>query len=256
MTSPAPPDTPPEPEAAADAAGPDAAGLDATGLDATGPVAARRRLATDFAPRAAAGIAGQVATSRRGFVRFMKIVLPLGAVALVGLIAAWPQLAKRDGGFGLSFSSVNTDELALVMNNPRFRGSDNQGQPFVVTAERATQDPEDAKQVTLDRITADITLNDGAWLSLAANSGLFNSDMQLLTLHGDIAVYSDRGYEFHGINAEVDLTTGVIASDDKVWGHAAFGSIQANGMRVYDRGKAIVFINGVKTTLHPRGAAG
>lgn len=213
------------------------------------------RLAADFVPRAAQGGAGQLG-SRRGFVRFMKFVLPVGAVALVGLIAAWPQISKRDGRFGLTFSSVNTEEMALVMNNPRYRGSDNQGQPFVVTADRATQDPDDAKQVTLDRVSADITLNNGAWVSLSANTGLFNNNTQTLTLHGDINVYSDRGYEFHGINAEVDLTTGVIASDDKVWGHAALGSIRANGMRVYDRGKAIVFINGVKTTLYPRGAAG
>lgn len=217
--------------------------------------APRSRLAADFAPRAAQGGVGQLG-SRRGFVRFMKFVLPVGAVALVGLIAAWPQLSKRDGRFGLTFSSVNTEEMALVMNNPRYRGSDNQGQPFVITADRATQDPDDAKQVTLDRVAADITLSSGAWVSLSANSGLFNNATQLLTLHGDINVYSDRGYEFHGINAEVDLTTGVIASDDKVWGHAALGSIRANGMRVYDRGKAIVFINGVKTTLYPRGAAG
>ncbi len=237
MTSPAPPSPPDQPD---------------TAPEATAP---RSRLAADFAPRAAQGAVGQLG-SRRRFVRFMKFVLPVGAVALVGLIAAWPQLSKRDGRFGLTFSSVNTEEMALVMNNPRYRGSDNQGQPFVITADRATQDPDDAKQVTLDRVAADITLNNGAWVSLSANSGLFNNATQLLTLHGDINVYSDRGYEFHGINAEVDLTTGVIASDDKVWGHAALGSIRANGMRVYDRGKAIVFINGVKTTLYPRGAAG
>jgi lipopolysaccharide export system protein LptC len=218
------------------------------------PAATRRHLGDDFAPRVTEPKAKP--GSRRRFVRFMKFVLPVGAMALVGLIAAWPQLMKRDAGFRLSFSSVDSQEMALVMNNPRFRGSDSSGQPYVVTADRAIQDPNDAKQVTLDKVAADITLNNGGWLSLTANTGVYNNNSRLLTLHGDINVFSDRGYEFHGITAEIDLMTGVMASDDKVWGHASLGSIRANGMRVYDKGKAIVFINGVKTTLYPRGAAG
>ncbi|WP_428247722.1 LPS export ABC transporter periplasmic protein LptC [Ferrovibrio sp.] len=225
-----------------------------TGSGAAASAAAGRRLRDDFAPRSGQGIAGQVVQRRRGFVRFMKFVLPVGAVALVGLIAAWPQLTKRDTGFRLAFSSIETQEMALVMNNPRFRGNDSNGQPYIVTADRAMQDPNDSKLVTLDKISADITLNDGAWISLTSNTGVYNNTARMLTLHGDINVYSDRGYEFHGINAEIDLNTGVLASDDKVWGHASLGSIRANGMRVYDRGKTIVFINGVKTTLNPRGA--
>jgi len=218
------------------------------------PAATRRHLSDDFAPRVAEARPRPV--SRRRFVRFMKFVLPVGAMALVGLIAAWPQLMKRDTGFRLSYSSIGSQEMALVMNNPRFRGSDSSNQPYMVTADRAIQDPNDSKQVTLDKVAADITLNNGGWLSLTANTGVYNNNSRLLTLHGDINVFSDRGYEFHGITAEIDLATGVMASDDKVWGHASLGSIRANGMRVYDKGKAIVFINGVKTTLYPRGAAG
>ncbi len=227
-------------------AAPDAGRGDAGGEQA----GVRERLAQNFGQRA-----GQL-QQRRGFVRFMKFVLPLCAVGLVGVMAAWPQLTRRDAGFRISFSSVETQEMALVMNNPRFRGIDGKGQPFVVTADRAVQDADDAKQVTMDNVVADISLADGGWLSLTANTGLYHDVSKLLTLHGNINVFGDRGYEFHGIVAEVDLNTGVVASDDKVWGHTGMGMIRANGMRVYEKGKTIVFLNGVKTTLHPRGQSG
>ncbi|MBX3454562.1 LPS export ABC transporter periplasmic protein LptC [Ferrovibrio sp.] len=219
----------------------------ASGEDGAG---VRARLAQNF------GQSIKQPKQRRGFVRFMKFVLPLCAVALVGVMAAWPQLTRREGGFRLSYSSIETQELALVMNNPRFRGIDGKGQPYVVTADRAVQDADDAKQVTMDNVAADIALTDGGWLSLTAKTGLYHDVSKLLTLHGDINVFGDRGYEFHGLVAEVDLNAGTVASDDKVWGHTGLGAIRANGIRVYDKGKTIVFINGVKTTLHPRGQSG
>lgn len=224
---------------------------DVTQAPAADPKATRSRVAAKFQPRSAS-----LRPQRRRFVQFMKFVLPLLAVGLVGLIVAWPQLSRRDAGFRLTFSSIESEEMQLVMNNPRFRGLDNKSQPYVVTADRAIQDPDDTKQVTLDNINADITLSDGGWLALTARTGLFHSETRILVLHGDINVYSDRGYEFHGMSAEVDLNTSVLASDEKVWGHSGLGAIRANGMRVYDKGRTIVFTNGVKTTLNPRGGQG
>lgn len=222
--------------------------------DSNGNAAApRERIGAVYAPR---GSGEAKPPRRRRFVQFMKFVLPLLAVVLVGVMLAWPRLTGRDGGFKISFSSVSTQEMALVMNNPKFRGSDAKGQPYVVTADRAIQDSTDSKQVTLDRITADMLLQDGGWVSLTANSGLYHDVAKLLTLHGDVSVFGDRGFEFHGNVVEVDLNTSIVASDDKVWGHNAMGQIRANGLRVYDKGQRIVFINGVKTTLLPRRRAG
>lgn len=213
--------------------------------------ASRGRQQQAYAPRAVY----EPVSSRRRFAQFMKFVLPMFAVVLVGVMVAWPRLTGRENGFRLSFSSVETQEFALVMNNPKFRGADAKGQPYVVTADRAIQDSTDSKQVTLDKVTGDIILQDGGWVSLSANSGLYHDVAKLLTLHGDISVFGDRGFEFHGIVAEVDLNTSIIASDDRVWGHSALGQIRANGMRIYDKGQRIVFINGVRTTLYPRGKA-
>lgn len=211
----------------------------------------RSRPAAEFAPRESGPVVAKLLRRRR-FVHFMKFVLPLFALGTVAAVIAWPQLAKRHAMLPLSFSDVETANAALVMNNPRYRGTDAKNQPYIVTADRAMQDPEDEQQVTLDNVKADLTANDGGWWSLTSNTGLYHGGQRLLHLFGDIAVFGDNGYEMHGITAEVDLNTSQLSSDDKVWGKSDLGLIRANGLRVYDKGRVIVFINGVNTTIHPR----
>ena len=105
------------------------------------PGVTRARPAAEFAPRDS-GAAVAKLLRRRRFVHFMKFVLPLFALGTVAAVIAWPQLVKRHAMLPLSFSDVETANAALVMNNPRYRGTDAKNQPYVVTADRAVQDPE------------------------------------------------------------------------------------------------------------------
>lgn len=212
---------------------------------------ARARPAAEFAPRDAGDAVAKLLRRRR-FVHFMKFVLPLFALGMVAVVIAWPQLAKRHAMLPLSFSDVESANAALVMNNPRYRGIDAKSQPYVVTADRAVLDPEDDQQVTLDNVKADLSANDGGWWSLTADTGLYHGGRKLLYLFGDISVFGDNGYEMHGTTAEIDLNTSLLSSDDKVWGQSGVGLIRANGLRVRDKGRVIVFINGVNTTIYPR----
>lgn len=206
---------------------------------------ARQRNA-GFTPRDAASVLSQLPRRRR-FVRFMKFILPTIAFGMLVAVFAWPQLTKR--GIPLPIWATRDEAGALVMNNPRYRGSDSSGQPYVVTADRAIQDPQDDKQVTMDRVQADFSMSSGQWWSLTSDTGVYNGTSQLLHLFGNIAVFGDRGYEMHGLSAEVNLQTKVIASDEKVWGQTDMGTINANGLRVYEGGRVILFINGVKTRI-------
>jgi lipopolysaccharide export system protein LptC len=213
--------------------------------------APRSRPAAEFAPRSAGPTAATL-LQRRRFVRFMKFVLPLVALGTVAAVIAWPQLTKRHAMLPLSFSDVETANAALVMNNPRYRGTDAKNQPYIVTADRAIQDSENDQQITLDNVQADLAANDGSWWSLSANTGLYDGGRRILHLFGDVSVFGDNGYEMHGTSAEVDLATSQLSSDEKVWGQSGVGFIQANGLRVFEKGRVIVFLNGVKTTIHPR----
>ncbi|WP_298727158.1 LPS export ABC transporter periplasmic protein LptC [uncultured Ferrovibrio sp.] len=223
-----------------------ASGFDETSRDM--PLPPRR--ADKIVPRDSSEAIGKLSRRRR-FARFMKFVLPLMALGTVAVVIAWPQLTKRHQVMSLTFNDVDSVNAALVMNNPRYRGTDSKDQPYVVTADRAVQDPEDSQQVTLDNVQADIT-SGGGWWSLMADTGLYHGGRQLLHLFGNVTVIGDNGYEMHGNSAEVNLETNVVISDEKVWGQSETGTIRANGLRIYDKGRVIVFVNGVNTTLYPR----
>ena len=190
---------------------------------------------------------------RSRFVGLLKLVLPLIALCLVALVIAWPQIYSRYQGFGLSFADVQIDDNQLRMLNARYQGVDERNRPYVVTADSATQDPKDHKLVSLDKLNADMTLEDGGWVSLSAKSGIYHETRKFLHLTDDINVYTDRGYEFHGAVADVDFNAGTVQSDQPVQGHGPSGSINSNRMLISDKGNRLLFSNGVKVTLYPNG---
>ena len=221
----------------------------AAGMDDRAPATKER--AAGFTPRHSGNLLVSLARRRR-YVQFMKFVLPLLAVVIVAMVLIWPQLTKRGNLLPLNFTDVDSSSSALVMKNPRYRGVDAQNQPYVVTADRAIQDPQDDQLVTMDRVQADLTMNGGGWWSMTADTGYYDGKKRLLDLYGNIQVFSDKGYEMHGLSAEINLDTKILSSDEKVWGHTDLGAIKANGLRVYDKGQVIHFINGVNTTIFPR----
>jgi lipopolysaccharide export system protein LptC len=141
------------------------------------------------------------------------------------------------------------------MLKARYRGTDRKNQPYLITADTATQQTDASKVIALDRVAGDLTSADGTWMTLNAKTGLFDQTGQTLWLQGDVNVWSDKGYEFHGLTADVNMKEGTLASDDKVWGHGPLGELRANGMRVFEKGDRIVFIKGVTTTLYPQAKA-
>lgn len=204
-----------------------------------------------FSPRDAVDVLAKLARRRR-FVQFMKFVLPALAVATMAVVVGWPRLTNREAMLPLSFSALESENAALVMSNPRYRGTDSNNQPYRVTADRAVQDPDDDQLVTLDKVNADISVNDGTWWSLTADTGFYDGNTSLLNLFGNVEIFGDAGYEMHTNSAEIDLKKNTVSSDEKVWGHSAMGEIRANGLRVYNGGRDIHFVNGVNTTIFPR----
>lgn len=209
-----------------------------------------RRL--DLAPRPAGAQQALARPAYSRFVGLMKRGLPALAASLAVVVLAWPGVLTRKEGFQLSFSGLRgLGEEELTMLNPRFMGVDRKGQPFVVTADSANQDPADARRVTLERVEADITLTDGSWLSLVASRGLYVQAEQTLTLEGPINIHSDTGYELHLSHAEMALAEGAAWSDSGVEGQGPFGQLRADRMRIEDQGQRMHFEGRVRLTVLP-----
>jgi lipopolysaccharide export system protein LptC len=201
-----------------------------------------------YVPRAATVGAGLRRYGR--FVGLAKWLLLAVAMVLVLAVLSWPGTFTGREGFQLDFANLpGVVDGRLVMLNPRYSGSDDAGRPYVITAEQAEQDEQDQGRVTMRLLQADMTMSDGTWLSLSAEKGIYDQSAQSLTLEGPIDVYSDRGYEFHGTGAAVDLAAGRAVTDQPVQGHGPFGALRADRMTVSERGQVLLFEGKVRTRL-------
>ena len=104
------------------------------------------------------------------FVTIMKRALPLAAVALVAavLIYALQPRQERSGPVAMTFQRLGIVNDDLAMLKPRLTGADDEGDPYVVTADEAVQDRHNSKRATLRNVQSDMTMKDGTWISALA----------------------------------------------------------------------------------------
>lgn len=188
------------------------------------------------------------------FVGMMKLLLPLLALGLVIAVVIWPNEFRQTAGFHLSYTAAEDgSEGKLGMLQPRYLGTDARNRPFVVTAERATQDPKDQRLITLDGLQADMSTTNGQWFTVLATSGLYHQQHQHLLLQGEINFFSDQGYEFNARVLEINLNNGHAASDQPVQGQGPFGNLRADRLVVEDFGRRMFFKGNVRMRIAAQG---
>jgi lipopolysaccharide export system protein LptC len=179
------------------------------------------------------------------FVTIMKRALPLAAVALVAavLVYALQPRQERSARVAMTFQRLGIVNDDLAMLKPRLTGADDQDDPYLVTADEAIQDRNNAKRATLRNVQGDVTLKDGAWISAIAPRGVLDAKARRLVLRGPISVYSDNGYELHTASADVDMHNATIVGNQPVNGQGPFGIFRADRFRL-DRHSRQVFLYG------------
>ena len=186
------------------------------------------------------------------YVGWMKIVLPLTAAALIGLVVAWPDPAPQTPSFGFSFTSLETGEGAeLGMNKARYIGTDEDQQSYVITADSVRPVADRPDVMTLEFLQADMTMIGGQWITLMAPTGLFDRAAEELVLPADVDIYSDDGFEMHTRGARLDLATGTVMGDQPVQANGPLGQLSADGFRFVREGQRFIFTGRVKLTVRP-----
>lgn len=192
----------------------------------------------------------------RGYSRFVSLakrVLPAIAVGLLLLVASWPRLQAVFNEVRVHIPRIDTREARnLRMVSVHYAGIDRQNRPFVVTAKTAQQMPKVDDLVSLDQPKADLTTDSGGWLELGAYTGIYQPQPQLLDLFGNVALFQDKGNEFHSDSARINMQQGTAEGDDPVTGQGPFGTVAAQGFRMLDRGDTIIFTGHTKMLIRPR----
>jgi lipopolysaccharide export system protein LptC len=178
-------------------------------------------------------------------------VLPLAAGLLIAAVVAYSLVPRQSERLRLQTQAVGTINNDLTMTRPKLTGTDKKGNPFVITADAAVQDPSNVRRATLKSVEADLTLDKHRWLNATAVHGFIDMDKGALALDGGIAVYSDDGYELHTARADVDLKRGLFRGPDVVTGHGPAGTLRADSFELDRATNRLVLVGHVQMSIFP-----
>ena len=125
------------------------------------------------------------------------------------------------------------------MQNPRYQGNSNNGEPYTVVAKRAVQQSEST--VLLERIKGQLNTKEEKWLSLTSQNGKFEDVSKLLTLMDGVVIKHQDGHIVVTDRAYVDTKRFVAYGDREVQVQSPIGSLLATGFEIRDNGDYMKF---------------
>lgn len=186
--------------------------------------------------------------SRR--VRLLKVVLPTLAVLLTAGFSAYSFLVAP------ASTKVETEapplaDGKLVMDSPKLEGFTEDGRPYSVNANRATQDYKRQDIINLDGIDARMPVEEANWARVEAVSGVYDRTANTLDVPTDILVTTTDGLVAKLQSAFLDINNGSLKSTTPVDIQAHGSRITADSMSVLDNGQRVIFETRVKVYIDP-----
>ena len=175
-------------------------------------------------------------------VRWSKVLLPAAVGVLVAVLALAPLGKKGDVSFILDKKKVDSAPERMRVEAAQYTGTDDKGQQFVMTANRAIQRSSDNPLVDIRGMFARLNQSQGPVL-IAANQGRYNIDTQQVAIDGQVKVAGTDGFRLNTSNVHVDLKQRQLASQGPAQGAMRLGQFQANRIHA-DLGEHVVVLDG------------
>lgn len=178
----------------------------------------------------------------------LRWLLPLIVVVAAGAFATTLYVESRPAQTA-ALPKVDMQSNSLVMDAPRVSGFSNAKRSYEVSAQKATQNLQNPKIVTLDRIEAAVGLDGAGKAMVRAATGVYDSEAETLSLKDGIRMESSAGYEADLSEAQVNLRTQSVQSSKPVEIRTNDGVIKGNAVEISDGGSRIQLSRGVSVTF-------
>jgi lipopolysaccharide export system protein LptC len=158
---------------------------------------------------------------------FLAKVLPMGIGVIAALMVVTPLSPRGEISFLLDRSKVAQVNDRLRVDNAMYRGSDNDGRPFSLTAGDAVQRSQREGVVRLSDLVARILLQDGP-ASVRADAGQYNIRDEIVAVPGGVQVAASDGYRMTATGVTVNLPEKRLVGGGGVSGAIPAGTFSAN----------------------------
>lgn len=182
------------------------------------------------------------------FVRLAKIILPLTALVIVGLvISRMNQSPEQHLTDAAPQAKTTPGQIDLVQ--AKYEGTDAQGRAYVLSATHASRDMGAEQAVLLDNPSGYVTLQDGSRLAAFALHGRYNNKDGTLQLQDAVTLTHASDYVMHLRAVTVALNARTAVSTQPVSVTGAAGTLEAASLDIANKGMLVTFGGPVTLTL-------
>ena len=181
-------------------------------------------------------------------------LLAIGLPALVGAVAAAMLIAplgpRGEVSFLLDRNKVATAEDRLRVDNAMYRGRDDGGRAFSLTAGEAVQRSASEPVVRLSDLTARIMLDEGPAVLLAPG-GRYDIEEQQVAVAGTVSFRAADGYRITARNVSIDLPGRRLFGTGGVEGAVPAGTFSANSISADLNARTIALAGNARLRMVP-----
>lgn len=183
-------------------------------------------------------------------VRLLSAALPMAVGVVAALMVITPLSPRGEVSFLLDRTKVDVIDERLRAEQALYRGQDDKGRPFSLTAGEAVQRSSEEGIVRLKDLAARLLLPEGP-AQLVAPAGEYNLATDRVTVPETVRFSAADGYSMRLDGVAIDLPTRRLVGGGGVSGTVPAGSFSADRLEVDLQARTVSLIGNARLRMIP-----
>ncbi len=183
-------------------------------------------------------------------VHFLARALPMAVGIVAALMVITPLSPRGEVSFLLDRNKVAMIDERLSVDNAMYRGQDNLGRPFSLTAGEAVQRSSREGIVRMSDLVARIVLSDGP-ARISAGEGAYDIDKEVMSVIGPLQLEATDGYSMVANDVSVNLATKKVVGSSGVEGSVPAGKFSADRLEADLDARTVTLIGNAHLVMQP-----
>lgn len=183
-------------------------------------------------------------------VRFLAVALPMAIGVVAALMVITPLSPRGEVSFLLDRKKVDVIDERLRADKALYRGQDDKGRPFSLTAGEAVQRSSAEGIVRLKSLAAQLLLPEGP-AQIVAPAGEYDLNNGLVQVTDTVRFTAADGYAMQLDGVMVDLPKRMVRGDGGVSGTVPAGSFSANRLEVDLDARTVSLVGNARLRMIP-----
>lgn len=183
-------------------------------------------------------------------VGFLAKALPMAVGVIAALMVITPLSPRGEISFLLDRNKVAMIDERLSVANAMYRGEDDEGRPFSLTAGKAVQRSSREGIVRMNDLVASIVLPEGP-ARIGAEAGAYDIRDELVSVTGPLRMTAADGYSMVARDVSIDLEERRMVGAGGVEGAVPAGTFSANRIEADLAERTVTLIGNARLRMRP-----